>query len=508
MKRTVSFRTSNGNIFLYSPFKKQFLLCHPIIRHLFELECSGSDVGAFIDSLRPAGVLDIPDYGRFSYQELSYQWKKYCFLKKHHFFHSPKKRNLNGRMNPSRVTENLATINQVIFETTEECNLSCTYCTYSKFYSNKDRQRRKFNPVDARKTLDHLLAIRDNCAGKLIISFYGGEPLKNIRFIREIVEYLTVTYSNRHTFKFTMSSNGLLLAKYAEFLSSNQFEISVSLDGDEDGNSFRLLPNHRSSYNLVIKNLDFIRDNYPEYFEKNISFLTVLHNRNSYNEVQKFFKQKYSKTALTSTINTLNINEEHLQEFKQTFLVRKNTDIPDQTLMHDLFMRHHDVKELADTLEKYTGFIFKNHFQVMSRINGNTGFNELIPTATCSPFSMRVFLAADGTILPCEHISRIFELGHIQNGEIYIDNESIAGMFNQHFDKIQALCDQCFLADNCKECVFNTRIETSHPRCDFFMDETRFKAYLAKNLGMIENEFSLYLRIINEAFLEHETIHE
>ena len=138
MKKTVSFSTKNGNSFIYSPFRNQLLLCHPLIRHLFELETSGTNLKNYIDFLPASQALVTSQLYRFSYDELVYQWGKYRFLKRNHFFKTPRPINLNGRLSPSRVAGDLRKIQQVIFETTEECNLSCTYCTYSKFYINKD----------------------------------------------------------------------------------------------------------------------------------------------------------------------------------------------------------------------------------------------------------------------------------------------------------------------------------------------------------------------------------
>ena len=502
MKKAVCFNTSKGNKYLYSPFKNQVLLCHPLIGHLFELDASGVNLKQHVTAFKVSRIYELPEYGSFPYKELVYQLNKYRFLKRNHFFQIPAKINLNGRLHPSRIAQNISRIQQVIFETTEDCNLSCTYCTFSKFYINKDRGKRKFNPTDARKALDHLIALRDPDSKQFIISFYGGEPLKNIKFIREIVDYVSASYGDRFEFKFTMSSNGLLLSKYADFLSSHNFEVSVSLDGDETGNSFRVLPNNKSSYDLVIKNLDFVKEHYPGYFDKCISFLTVLHNKNSFSAVHDFFKGKYGKTTSSSMISTLNINEEHKGEFQKTFLDGSCNNDREQSVMQELFLNHPGVKELANILEKYTGFIFKNHFQIITKTNNNGGNREFVPTATCSPFSMRVFLTADGCIVPCEHISRVFEIGQLKNNEIHISNDSIAEMFNQCFDKIRSLCNRCFLANNCKECIFNTRIETDNPVCDYFMDENKFKHYLAKNFDLIEQNFPLYRRVIKDAFNE------
>ena len=473
---------------------------HCFFIHLFELEQTGTNLKDYVDSFPKGQPLILSENRQFPYRELSYQWKKYRFLKRSNFFRTPRNINLNSRLNTSRVATDLTRVQQVIFETTEACNLSCTYCTYSKFYVNRERGTRNFDTAGAKRALEHLLSIRARDAGELIVSFYGGEPLLNIRFIKEIVAFLSGPAGAGHQFKFSMTSNGLLLSKHADFLAAGNFEISVSLDGDEYGNSFRVLPNKRSSHETVVKNLDFVRDHYPGYFEKNVTFLAVLHNKNSFTGVNEYIKGRYGKTPLTSMISTMNIPDEHRHEFSSTFLRGMQPDFMERKAMHELFMAHPTVKELANAIEKYTGIVFKNLFQVMTRVNGDEGSREFLPTATCMPFSMRVFFTAEGAILPCEHIGRSFELGSLSNEEIRISTESIAGMFNQCFDKIRSLCDRCFLADNCKECVFNTRIETDQPECDFFLDEKKFKTFLARYFTMIENDFPLYTRLLKEEF--------
>ncbi|MEI7527272.1 MAG: radical SAM protein, partial [Mariniphaga sp.] len=298
MKKPVSFTTNNGNSFLYSPFRNQLLLSHPIIRHLFDLDGSGTNLKNYIESYRSGQPFYTPEKYQFTFEELEYQWKKYRFLKKNHFFKSPRPINLNGHLSASRVEKDLKKIQQVIFETTEECNLSCTYCTYSKFYINKERDNKKFDISGAKRALEHILAIRDKNSRQLMISFYGGEPLKNFNFIKEITEFLKSGYGEQYSFKFNISSNGLLLSKHAGFLVENDFEISVSLDGDEAANSFRLISGNKPSHGLVIKNLDYIKDQYPEFFERRVSFLTVLHNRNSFSGVHEYFKKRYGKVPL------------------------------------------------------------------------------------------------------------------------------------------------------------------------------------------------------------------
>jgi len=501
MKNAVTFNTIKGNNYLYSPSRNQIILCHPLVPYFFSLECEVNDKIVLKKNKPPDTSVELAGYGIFPRKEVNEQWKKYLFLKKAGFFHPPRKMNFDGLLSPLQVEENLHQIKQVIFETTEDCNLSCTYCIYGKFYINTERGKRKFNFGQAKKILNLLLAIRKkNATNELIISFYGGEPLKNISFIKQIVNFLESTHGKLFSFKYTMSSNGILLARHADFLAQHSFDVSISLDGDETGNSFRLLKNNKSSYNLVIQNLDTIRTNYPDWFEKKISFLTVLHNRNSFASLHRFFSRRYQKKPLISSINTLNVNEEYKEEFTATFLKKNQEENQDQDAIKALFLDHPIVKDLVDVVEKYSGFVFRNTQGMISGKTKKTEKKRFIPTATCMPFSLRVFLSADGSILPCEHISRIFEIGRMNQKEIVIDPVAIADLYNQYFQKIKPLCEKCYLSDHCKECIFNTGIETANPQCDFFTDRNRFTEYLSRSMSLVEQDYPFYLRIYNEAF--------
>jgi len=479
------------------------LLCHPLIATLWRADKEQIDLKALIRNNSSNRQCTLNGSGTCSVQEARVQLSRYRFLKKQGYFRPVKPINLEGLITPKTIEDNLGTIKQVIFETTEDCNLDCVYCIYSKYYINRERGKREFRFSDARRMLALILSRRSKAAGKeLIVSFYGGEPLKNIGFIRQVVEFCKAPEYQGIRFRFTMSSNGLLLERYAGFLAENQMEVSISLDGDSEGNRFRVLKNNKPSHPLVVKNIDAVRERYPEYFDKNISFLTVLHNSNSYGSVYAFFTERYNKTPLISTINTLNINKEYADEFRETFLDKRRTDPPGSEVMKKMFLSHPGVLEVADNIEKYSGFVFKNYYQVISSKSRSKGDKHFLPTATCLPFSMRVFLSADGSILPCEHISRIFEIGQYDDNNITITPDTIAQMYNDLFGKIKTFCSACLIADHCKECVFNTGIETGNPTCEFFTDEPRFTAGLARVQDIIERDPPFYERIMREAFYE------
>ena len=91
-----------------------------------------------------------------------------------------------------------------------------------------------------------------------------------------------------------MTTNGVLLNKHMDFLVKHNFEVMISLDGGKHNNSYRVFHNGKSSFEVIIKNLNLLKSTYPDFFEK-VAYNAVLHNRNSVTEVYNYFKKKLVK---------------------------------------------------------------------------------------------------------------------------------------------------------------------------------------------------------------------
>jgi hypothetical protein len=143
MKNTITFTTAKGNIFLYSPFRKQFLLIHPLIRHLYQMEKSGVHLPGYIDQVRSDGKTEIKGFDTFSYDEVRQQYSKYRFLQKQHFLAPVNRPNLGGILSPARIEENIGKLQQVILETTEECNSPAPIARTANFTSTRNAAGKK-----------------------------------------------------------------------------------------------------------------------------------------------------------------------------------------------------------------------------------------------------------------------------------------------------------------------------------------------------------------------------
>ena len=134
------------------------------------------------------------------------------------------------------------------------------------------------------------------------ISFYGGEPLLNMPFIESIVEYIGKLNCRFRDFTFSMTTNALLLERYMDFLVTNRFMLLISLDGDDYNTSYRVSKGDKPAYADIIRNIDALRNKYPAYFEQNVNFNAVLHNRNSVSEIYHFFKVRYKFVTVNGKI--------------------------------------------------------------------------------------------------------------------------------------------------------------------------------------------------------------
>ena len=231
--------------------------------------------------------------------------------------------NLNsGHITEDSVFSQLANIVNISFEVTDACNLKCYYCAYRDFYNDYDLRKNQYMDVKKAKMLIDFIVKKSSTPAnnspqkKIMISFYGGEPLLNMNFIKEIVTETKLRESDRFKFKYNMTTNGILLKKNLPFFIQYDFDIMVSLDGSRENNAYRMLHNGKSSFDTVYGNLIYIRDNYPEFFEKNIRFNAVLHNLNNRQEVFSFFQHEFNKLPKFSRMNDVGVNPDLKKEFE------------------------------------------------------------------------------------------------------------------------------------------------------------------------------------------------
>ena len=318
--------------------------------------------------------------------------KKYAYLMNHGFFVNPKLPNFRA-LEEHTVRENIINAKQVVFECTDSCNLSCTYCAYGKIYEGFDvRTGEKINTNNAIKLLKYIFDLQPkNKNKKLYISFYGGEPLLNMDFIKKIVEISNQFNEEKELqLEFSMTTNATLIHKYIDFLYAHKFHLLISLDGDKKNNSYRVFSkNNKNSFWKVIENLDMIKRDYSEYFSSHVNLNAVLHNRNSVKEIYEFIYYRYNKIPRIGELNMREINPDYKDTLKSMFQSKWKSEeeyLEKSSLYHITHSELSSYKELTDFLKYYSINYYISNINALLHI-----VEKYLPTSTCTPFSKKIF---------------------------------------------------------------------------------------------------------------------
>jgi uncharacterized protein len=156
MGKSIIYSTENRNTYLYDT---QYLFSGLVHPELEKIHKKSTDVD--------------PYYSR-----------KYEYLEKHGFFGKFKPIDFETTLDESKVKRNITQARQIVFETTDHCNLSCSYCSLGELYDFGKRDHKNINTRYAINLLKYIFDFRPPRT-KLMIGFFGGEPLVNIKFIKK-----------------------------------------------------------------------------------------------------------------------------------------------------------------------------------------------------------------------------------------------------------------------------------------------------------------------------------
>lgn len=404
----------------------------------------------------------------------------------------------------------LANTPQVTFEVTDACNLRCKYCGYGEFYEDYDVRKNRCLPAQkAILLLDYLFALWKSPMNvsfqkNMYISFYGGEPLLNMPFIENIVDYCeTDLKCNLRTYTFSMTTNAVLLDRYMDYLVRHDFHLLISLDGDEWSDSYRVDNGGQPSYNQVIQNAKRLREAYPEYFERRVNFNAVLHNRNTVEGIYNYFKERFGKIPSVGELNTVGIRPMKRTEFNRMYRNSEENLYQSENyseIERDMFMSSPTYKSAALFLRQYSDFTYRDYNELLF---GKQLQEKQVPSGTCIPFSKKVFVTVNGKILPCERIGHQFALGHLTDDSVELDFDAIAKRYNDWYTALEEQCEACHLRRSCIQCIFNLPcIEKGNMICHGFMSKRDFDRYRNVQMSFLYRHPEAYAKIMNEVIFE------
>ena len=402
------------------------------------------------------------------------------------------------------IEYSLANLKQLVFEVTDACNLRCKYCAYADLYEGYDqRENLKLPFQKAKLIIDYLYEYWEKryCIevnDPITIGFYGGEPLLNVPFIQQVINYIESLNPIGKKFHYNMTTNAILLDRYMDFLAENEFRLLISLDGDEKGQSYRVDTKGKNSFDKVLANIQLLRSKYPSYFEHYVMFNSVLHNRNEVESTYRFIKDKFGKEPMISPLNNSGVRKDKLQEFYQAYQnvatsIQKANNC--EALKNELFIKSPETGALVNYIYHHTGNVFNDYNDLLLGREGSS----FPPSGTCIPFSKKMFITVKGRILQCEKIDHEFALGQITNKKVELNLEQAARQHNKYTFRYMNQCKTCAAKQLCTQCVYQIDdIHDKTSKCYSYYSATQHEKQKEYYMDHLDKHPELYNRILKE----------
>jgi uncharacterized protein len=344
---------------------------------------------------------------------------------------------------------------QLILNVTESCNMRCRYCAYSGHYPNKrTHTTRQMTWETAKAALDFFFA-HNGAAERPAISFYGGEPLLNLKLIEQCVDYANA-YGDGRRVRYSLTTNGTLLTeKSIRFLAEYDVGLLVSLNGPQDINDrFRVSRDEKGTYERVVRNLLKIRALNQSYSNRKISLSIVLTPPYDFRRLSVFFDGDHDFIP------------DHRNPFIVSTIERTDTDLFDDPIFAHAPQLHeqtlNDVEQayirelINEDPEKMrlAMALFERSLLMLKRRKTRMRLTETIgPNGMCVPGLRKLFVNVDGEFRICEKVSDLPSLGNVRDGS---DIDRILKMLDDYISMSSPCCN-CWAVRLCQMCFYGAR---------------------------------------------------
>jgi len=385
--------------------------------------------------------------------------------------------------------------NQTCLNITDDCNFRCKYCTYSGIYpDHRTHSKKNMSWTTAKKALDDFIH-NSRFVENPSLSFYGGEPLLAMDLIKKCVNYLKQKDKHCH---YNLTTNGALLnGNNKQFFIDEGFNVTVSLNGPEDiHNAYRVFPNGKPSWQIIMKNLMGIKSKNEEYFIKHINFSCVFTPPYRLKEVILYFYESFPG---------MNVRFNNVDIYNTDYFYRNYSKLEMSSFS----------KQIRELLESYkelfiNSYQYDNYLSLIETIVGNDILDLhkrnkeylcdiVLSQGPCIIGERRLFVTTEGNYMPCERVHLFPFVGNINKGLNYNKIYNIMIQYNNVFSSI---CTNCPYVRLCYKCYKDIILNKG------------FNMHLAKELCNkkqleVKNKISLYLYLVEQnkdAFKKMESI--
>ncbi len=268
-------------------------------------------------------------------------------------------------------------INTMILLVTDHCNLNCKYC-YIERSLPSNYQKSHMTKEVAKAAIEKFVSIADANSNSLKITFYGGEPLLNWEVVEFALKYIDKIEDkiSKEIHKILITNGMLLDETKIKILSKYNVHVALSLDGPREFHDrYRVFPDGRGTFDLVIKALNLLREHN---LEPSISTVLTKEAILHIEKILKFFlddlnirKIGFNHISIIPSINSY--DPEYEKEFGKAIIK-----------IHEFILRRGDVYERRASKKIYN--FFKGEIQ----------------KADCTGCGEQIAVSPDGKIGVCQ----------------------------------------------------------------------------------------------------------
>ena len=323
-------------------------------------------------------------------------------------------------------------VNDMVLQVTKNCNFNCRYCLYAGDEGiERGHEETCMTQEMARKCIDFLYK-HSSDSPKINISFYGGEPLLNFNLIKDAVEYAKTKFYSKPV-DFSMTINGSLLNKNnVDFLVDNQFALSISLDGPKtvQNRHRKFKDTGKGTFSTVMSNVMYIKNEYPDFFERYVSFIPVVIDDEDYRNVSDFFSEVGVSDSKVKPIKA-NLNG-------VDYYLSSSNGVMNSSLTN--------VDKASDGINDDAARSLLGMYQRKEKISPVWHHG-----GQCIPGAQRIFVDCNGNFFPCEKIveNDALKIGNLRDG---FDIRKIKDMMSIG-QLTEDRCKKCWACRFCEICV-------------------------------------------------------
>lgn len=322
---------------------------------------------------------------------------------------------------------------------TENCNFRCDYCVYSgKFANYRSHGTSRMSKELALKAIDFYIE-HNKKSNKIILTFYGGEPLIEFDLMLSCLKYTYKKRKNKELYcSFTTNGSLLTVDKVTHLLKYN-INISISLDGNAlQHDKYRKNMNGNGTHNLILHNLNEIKKKYPSFYYNNIVFIAIITDDNSIMSIKEFYgNEMFERSTLRLSNQILPNNKK--RNLKKSIYKRLKKD-------------YLTLKAEGKTIKTFYSALFERSIMGLhSRPIYSCGDLNL-DTNICIPGCNKLLMTPAGDFHICERINNNMSIGNLYNGLNSKRILLLIGLFNLIRNKY---CTSCWAARLCKICYIH-----------------------------------------------------